>query len=216
MSARQKHPSGSSQSSGITATSTTTDPGFKTPPPVGRGGIRELLRRQANQSGTRSPRLASATISSAEQLEQLEAQTKVMGLQENIDWATRSTMDDPAPTQEHPELESAVNILPTLSQTAPVSVAAALQDPVFSEEELMDTGADQTVQDETEISEDILLDPRQDNLSQNNSSAQATEDGDKDRQTDGQSTDVHTVSESSGAETQPDSDHATDPGEGKT
>ena len=216
MSARHKHPSGSSQSSDSTATSTATDPTFKTPPPVGRGGLRGLLRQQANQSETQSPRLASATISSAAQLEQLEAQTKVMGLQENLDWATRSTMDDPAPTSEHPGLESAANMMPTLSQTAPVSVASALQDPVFTEEELMDTGAEQTVQDETEISEDLLLDPAQDNLSQNNSSAQATEDGDKDRQTDGQSTDVQTVSESSGAETQPDSDHATDPGEGKT
>ena len=80
----------------------------------------------------------------------------------------------------------------------------------------MDTGADQAVLGETEIPEDILLYPQQENLSQNNSSAQVTEDGDKDRQTDGQSTDVQTVSESSGAETQPDSDQATDPGEGKT
>ena len=81
----------------------------------------------------------------------------------------------------------------------------------------MDTGADQAVEGETEIPEDILLYPRQENQSQNNSSAQVTEDVDKDRPVEyDQSTDVQTVSESSGAETQPDSDQATDPGEGKT
>ena len=123
-SARQRRTSGSSQGSSAysTTSSMATDPGFKTPPPVGLGGIRELLRRQSNQPGFQSPRLASATISSAEQLEQLEAQTKVMGIQETLDWAARSVLDDPAPTGEHPGLESATNIMPTLSQTAPASV----------------------------------------------------------------------------------------------
>ena len=77
----------------------------------------------------------------------------------------------------------------------------------------MDTGADQAVQGEAEIPEDVLLYPPQENLSQNNSSAQVTEDVDEAQQ---QLTDVQTVSESSGAETQPDSDQATDPGDGKT
>ena len=82
----------------------------------------------------------------------------------------------------------------------------------------MDTGDDTAVQGEAEIPDDILLqDPTQDNQSQNNSSAQVTEDVDKDRPVEyDQSTDVQTVSESSGTEAQPDSDSATEPGEGKT
>ena len=81
----------------------------------------------------------------------------------------------------------------------------------------MDTGDDQAVEGETEIPEDVLLqDPQQANQSQNNSSAQVTEDGDKDQQADQPLTDVQSVSESSGTEAQPDSDSATEPGEGKT
>ena len=217
-SARKRKASGSSQGSSAGSTaSSVADPVFKTPPPVGRGGVGELLRRQSTQPGFQSPRLPSATISSAAQLEQLEQQTKTMGIRENLDWADRVYLDETV-TGENPELESVTNILPTLSKTAPLSIVSVLEDPSLTEEQLMDTGDDTAVQGEAEIPEDILLqDPTQDNQSQNNSSAQVTEDGDKDRPVEyDQSTDVQTVSESSGTEAQPDSDSATEPGDGKT
>ena len=80
----------------------------------------------------------------------------------------------------------------------------------------MDTGADQSVEGQTDMSEDALLYPPEDNLSQNNSSAQVTEDVDESKHAYQQLVSVTTVSESSGAETQPNSDTANKPGEGKT
>ena len=77
----------------------------------------------------------------------------------------------------------------------------------------METGADQSVDGQTDMPEDTsLLYPPQDNLSQNNSSVQMTRDVEESQQAYQQLVEVTTVTESSGAETQPDSDPATDPG----